>query len=225
MDTKKIKAIELTFDWNLWPRQSAQKLDSTNIARMKASLRSGFPLPPVIVNKADLRIVDGFHRTKAYLAVFGDGAEMEVELREYPNEEAMILDAGATNFTHGLPLSPKDRAHFVLKCRRLKIPWPAIASALRIEEKSLKEFIKERTAKTRDGETIALSAGSRNFKGKILTEVQEHYVRTANGCVPEMHISMLINALKADAMILSKRTRKRLQELNDIIELILEEAA
>ena len=225
MGTTKVKAIELIFDWNLWPRQAVQKLDFTNLARMKVALRSGFALPPIIANKKDLRIIDGFHRTKAHLAVQGDEAEMEVILREYPNDAAMFLDAGTLNAYQGLTMSPKDRAHFILRCRKYKIPPAAVAMALRIDEEKMKEFIAKRSAKTKDGETIPLPAGARNLAGKKLTDVQEHYARTANGCMPEMYTSMLINALEADAVILNENTMNRLRKLYDIIGLILEEVA
>jgi len=225
MGIKKVKAIELVFDWNLWPRQAVQKLDSTNVSRMKEALRSGFSLPPVIINKADYRIIDGFHRTKAHLEVFGDEAIMEVELREYKNDAAMFLESGMLNSNQGLPMSPKDRAHFIIKCRKYKIPPLAIATALSMDVKKMKEFIKKRSAKTTEGETIPLPAGARNLAGKTLTDVQEHYAKTANGCMPEMYTSMLINALNADALILTDNTLKRLKELYNIIGLIIDEVA
>ncbi len=225
MSIKNVKAIELVFDWNLWPRQAVQRLDSTNVARMKEALRSGFDLPPIVANKADLRIVDGFHRTKANLAVFGDDVKMKVDLREYENDAAMFLEAGTLNAYQGLTMSPKDRAHFILKCRKYKIPPAAIASALRIDVDKMKDFVAKRSAKTRDGEMIPLPAGARALAGKELTETQEHFARTANGCMPEMYTSMLINALNADALILTEKSMARLKQLYEIIGQILEEAA
>ena len=225
MGTTKVKAIELVIDWNLWPRQSAQKLDSTNVARMKAALRAGFSLPPILVNKADNRVVDGFHRTDAYLAVLGDDAMIDAELREFGSDAEMFLAAGATNHHHGLVMSPKDRAHFIARCRKYKIPWPAIAEALSSDAESLKAFVKKRTAKSETGETIPLPAGAQALAGKVLTPVQEHYAKTANGCMPEMYISMLINALNADGLVLTDKTLARLAELHNIIGVLLDEAA
>lgn len=222
MGIKTIKAIELVFDWNLWPRQSAQRLDSTNVAKMREALRSGFPLPPVIVSAKDYRIVDGFHRTQAHLDVFGDDAEIEAILKDYENDAAMFLEAGATNHHHGLPMSPKDRAHFISRCRKYKLPWPAIAEALNMNADTVKEFVKKRTAKTEDGETIPLSRGAESLAGKTLTQTQEHYARTSNGCIPAMYISMLINALRADGVILTENTINRLRELHQMIGEILD---
>ncbi len=225
MGTTKVKAIELVIDWNLWPRQSAQKLDSTNLARMKASLRAGFAMPPILVNRADNRVVDGFHRTRAVMDVFGDDGKLDVIYKDYDSDAAMFLEAGATNHHHGLPMSPKDRAHFIAKCRKLKIPWPAIADALSSDAAALKEFVKKRTAKTEAGGTVPLAAGAMALAGKTLTPAQEHFAKTANGCMPEMYISMLLNALRGDGVVLTDRTLGRLRELHSEIGVILDEAA
>jgi len=225
MGTEKVKAIELVLDWNLWPRQSAQVLDITNLNRMKSALRAGFQLPPVIVNRADMRIVDGFHRTTAMIAIFGDDADIDVEFRDYKKESDIFLDAGMLNCRQGLTMSPKDRAHFILRCRKMKIPPAKIAAALSIDPKAMAEFIQKRSATTQTGEVIPLSAGATNLAGKTLTTEQEHYARTANGCVPEMYVSMLLNALRADTMVMKEKTIAKMQELYDVIGRILEEAA
>ena len=221
----KVKAIELVFDWNLWPRHAVQRLDSTNIASMKEALKAGFTLPPPVVSKSDMRIVDGFHRVRSYLSLYGDDADIEVELREYKDDCAMFLEAGALNATQGLKLSPQDRAHFIIKCRKMKIPPKAIAVALHMDPERMQDFVSTRTAKTADGENIALPGGARALAGKVLTPVQEHYVKTTNGVIPEMYTQMLINALRADSMVLTERSTAKLIELRDLINDVLEGAA
>lgn len=225
MVTEKIKAIELVYDWNLWPRHSVNGLDGTNVARMREALRSGFPLPPVIANKADYRIIDGFHRTQAHLDAFGDDAEIEVEFRTYDTEAAMFLEAGVLNAHQGMPMGPKDRAHFILRCRKYKYPWGAIAKALCMDEKRLREFVEKRSAKTKTGESIPLPGGAINLGGKVLTETQEHYARHTGGVVPEMYVSMLINALKSDALMLDEKGIVRLKQLRALIDEVLDGCA
>ncbi len=229
METTKVKAIDLIFDWNLWPRQSAQKLDGTNLSRMKEALASGFSLPPIIVNKKDLRIVDGFHRTRAVLDLYGDDAEIDAYLREYANDGAMFLEAGVTNHHHGLPMSPKDRAHFISRCRRgYKIPWPAIAEALSMDVAKVKEFLEKRTARTESGETIPLPASaSKQYGGRTdLNVEEEHYVRTETGYGgPSMHVSILINAILANSIELNAKNIERLRQLRQLIDDLLIEAA
>lgn len=227
MKSTKVKAIDLVFDWNLWPRQSAQKLDGTNLARMKEALKSGFTLPPVLVNSKDMRIVDGFHRTRAMLDVFGDDVEIDAILKDYDSDAEMFLEAGATNHNHGLPMSPKDRAHFISRCRRFKITWPAIAQALNMNAGKVKEFVKKRTAKTTTGETIPLPASAAKlYGGKDLNEQEEHYVRTESGYGgPSMHVSILINAIRAGSVVMNAKNVERLIELRQLIDDLLVEVA
>jgi hypothetical protein len=222
MDTKTIKAIELVMDWNLWPRQSVERLDCTNISRMRDALRNGITLPPIIVDKSTYKIIDGFHRTKAHLDVYGEGAEIEVLFKTYKDEAEMYLEAGRLNAAHGLPMSPKDKVHFILKARKLKIPPLAIAEALGTDVVEMKKFVKARTAKTMEGENVPLSYGAKAMAGKTLTKVQEYYVKHTNACVPEMYISMLINALKADGVIIKEKTIMKLKELNELIIALLD---
>jgi len=203
-----------------------QKLDSTNLSRMKEALRSGFPLPPIVASKEDNRIIDGFHRVKATLDVFGDDADIEVQYREYETEPDKFLDAGLLNMHQGLTLSPQDRAYFIYRCRQMKIPPLKIAEALHMDVEKMKTFLKERTAKTQNGDTIALPYGvAKALHGKTLTRAQEHCARTTNGSMVEQKISMLINALSSGSVVLTAKTITRLKELRDIIDKVLDEEA
>lgn len=223
MSTTKVKAIELVFDWNLWPRHKAEVLDATNIIQIREALRAGITPPPVIADSKSLRLIDGFHRTRAYLDVFGEEAEIDVELREYKDDAAMLLEAGALN-NHGLKLSPQDRAYFIHKCRKMKVPPAAIATALGMDPAKMSKFFAKRSAKSQSGETVILPGGARNLAGKVLTPEQEHYARHTCGVVPEMYANMLYNALVADVLIPDEKTIRVLQRLYDKIGEVLEDA-
>ena len=201
----KIKAIECVLDWNLWPRHSAQSLDSANIRQMKEAMEAGVVLPAIIVNKDDMRVVDGFHRVSAVLALYGDDASIDADVRHYESEAEMFLDAGRYNSKHGLPMSPMDRSHFIIKARRMKIPAPAVAEALGMQASAMKEFLEKRSAMVEStGERIPLPYGAAHLStaehNKELNEVQEHYARTADGNAPMFHARTLLKALKADAI-------------------------
>ncbi|MFF8193124.1 transcriptional regulator [Streptomyces bobili] len=63
-------------------------------------------MPPILVNRPDLRVIDGMHRL---LAAFIRGQEhIDVEFFEGSPEDA-YLRAVEANVTHGLPLSLADR--------------------------------------------------------------------------------------------------------------------
>ena len=217
MGIRKVKAIELIIDWSLWPRHEANGLDSTNLARMKEALKNDVELPPVIVNVADMRVIDGFHRVKAHLSVFGDDATIRADMQVFDSEAEMFLAATRLNAIHGLPLSPKDRAHAILRARKLKVPPAAIADAIGMTSESMKSFLEKRTAKSPSGETVALPGGARHLAGKSLSDDQMHYVEHVNGTIPEMYANMLLNALRADALDLTEKTIAKLAELRDAI--------
>ncbi|MER7000249.1 transcriptional regulator [Streptomyces sp. NPDC000410] len=64
------------------------------------------PLPPILVDRRSMRVIDGMHRL---MAAFVKGQEtIDVELFDGTAEEA-FLRAVEANVTHGLPLSQEDR--------------------------------------------------------------------------------------------------------------------
>jgi ParB-like chromosome segregation protein Spo0J len=83
------------------PRQSGEDLD-----HVQALADAPGELPPIIVRRADLRIVDGMHRLRA-ARLRGD-TRIAVRFFEGDDREAFVL-AVRTNVTHGLPLSLADR--------------------------------------------------------------------------------------------------------------------
>lgn len=218
---KKVKVLELIKDWSLWPRYEANDLDATNVKRIKDALKAGLTLPPIIADKESYRIVDGFHRVEAYLSVYGEDAEIDVEFKNYKNDTEMFLESAKLNCNHGLPLSPKDITHVILTARRKKVPLAKIGEALGMTKERIKQFEQRRTATTRSGEKIPLSFGASSLAGKTLNKDQEHFARGANGMVPIINARLLMNALKASAFPLTENEVKVLMELRDVIERVL----
>ena len=218
-----VKASSLIRNWDLWPRQSSQKLDVTNLNRMKEALKAGRILPPIIVDRKSNNIVDGFHRHAAKLSVYGDDADVEVIFRDYKSESDIFLDAGALNASQGLTLNQKDRAYFIAKCISMNVAPKKIALALNMDVEAVDKFFKGRTAINSVGEVIPLGAGAKNLAGKVLTKEQENYARQSTGYDPGHYVSILINALKADAVVLSEATIKRLRDLYLIIKEVIGE--
>jgi hypothetical protein len=175
-------------------------------------------LPPIIVDVKSKRIIDGFHRVKAYLSVFGEEAEIPVEFRHYENDMDMFLEAARLNVAHGLPLSPKDKVHVLLTAKKHKIPLMQIAEALKMRKETAEMLLTRRTATTGSGERIPLAAGAMSLAGKKLSTKQEKFARTANGILPIINARLLINALNAGAAPLSETETEVLLELRDAID-------
>jgi len=227
-DKKKIvKVLELVLDWKLWPRHEASKLDSTNLAKLRQILQDGKAFnSPIVVDATSLRVIDGFHRTRALLDVLGDDAETEVVLREYKDEVTMRMEAARFANNGSLQLTPKDRVHFALGMRRDHVPWPLIADALDMDVERIRKLTDGRSITTQDGTRIAVSAGAatlaEHLKGKKADTAQEHWGRTGNGNLPLMHARMLLNALRAyGAMEYDAQTMEVLTDLVAAIKEVL----
>jgi len=215
MVRKKIAVGELVMDWNLWPRFEAKDLDATNIARIREAFRANIPLPPPVVDAGDYRIIDGFHRVEAFIKEYGLETKIEVSTHEYKDDNERFLDSVRLNNIHGLPLTPRDKVHVILRARRMKMPIPEVAKLLGMTDDKVKSLLSKRTATTQTGEKIPLSYGATAMAGKTLTAVEEHFVRTANGSLPWVHVRLLVNAMKADAMckIMTLSQKELLSEL------------
>jgi ParB-like chromosome segregation protein Spo0J len=105
------------------PRQSGEDVEHTRmLARIDARL------PPIIVHRATMRVVDGTHRLSAAL-LRGDEL-IEVRLFDGTEQEAFVL-AVRTNIAHGLPLSLADRTRAAERIIAVNPAWSdrAIAAA------------------------------------------------------------------------------------------------
>ncbi len=196
----KVKALSLVVDWSLWPRHEANSVDSANIRKIKEAYFAGCILPPIVIDAKSRRIVDGVHRHKAVLSVFGDEAEINVIEKDYKNDMEIFIDSIKLNNIHGLPLSPRDQIHCIIMLReRLgkKIPWSDIAPILGMTDERAQKFYEERSATSPEGETVPLPGGALMLAGKTLTKNQEKYRDSSSGILPIVYARMLIRALDA----------------------------
>lgn len=229
-EVKKVKALELIMDWNLWPRYEARELSLPHIKRMRETLEAGGTLPPIIIDRKSNRIIDGFHRTRSHLDFFGDGAEIMAEVRDFKNEAEMVLESARINCQHGLPLSSQDRVHVILKLRKMKSPWPVIAEALGMDKDKMRKFFEARIGMTKNGENIPLPAPvvvtlNRKMNNeerttaeeRVLTREEKKFARSSGGVLPIVHARLLMNALRASACPLADHEVEVLKELADLI--------
>ncbi|WP_433257635.1 ParB N-terminal domain-containing protein [Streptosporangium sp. CA-135522] len=120
----------------LLPAESP-RLDGTD--RQHAKMLSGQDgvLPPILVQRGSMRIVDGMHRVMA-ARLRGDRF---IEVRFFDgDDEASFLCGVRANITHGLPLSWKDREAAAERFIRSYPQWSdrAIAAAAGISAKSVR---------------------------------------------------------------------------------------
>lgn len=82
------------------------RLDGENFDHVRLLAESDAILPPILVHRGSMRIVDGMHRLR--VAQLRGDAEVRVEYFEGTELEAFIR-AVQMNVTHGLPLTLADR--------------------------------------------------------------------------------------------------------------------
>lgn len=83
------------------PRLAGEDVEHTRILA-----ESDTPLPPIIVHRRTMRIIDGMHRLNA--AILNGKDRIEARFFDGSDSEAFLLAVGY-NVAHGLPLSLADR--------------------------------------------------------------------------------------------------------------------
>ncbi|WP_344668567.1 ParB/RepB/Spo0J family partition protein [Catenulispora yoronensis] len=77
--------------------------DQEHVARLAETAE---PLPPILVRRSDMRVIDGMHRVLA--AILSGRSTIQAEFFDGDQDEA-FLRAVQANTAHGLPLSRQDR--------------------------------------------------------------------------------------------------------------------
>jgi ParB-like chromosome segregation protein Spo0J len=105
------------------------------------------PLPPIIVHRGSMRVVDGVHRLRA--AVLRGGETIEVQFFDGTEDDA-FLAAVAANLRHGLPLNRADRAAAARRILRTHPEWSdrMIASAAGLSPSTVGELRRRSTGRT-----------------------------------------------------------------------------
>lgn len=193
---KQVKAADLILDFDLYPRNS---IDAHNISSIIDALSAGVQLPPVVVDKKSLRVVDGFHRVKASLAHFGEDAKIAVAEKAYRDEREMFLDAMRYNANHGAKLDSCDRTHCLLVAERLRISTEDVAGALRVSVDKLAALRIDRTARS-GSLTIPLKRTIQWKAGQTLTKQQVSANGRLSGMNQQFYANQLITLLEADLL-------------------------
>jgi len=113
----------------LYPREDP---DDLYVATLIEALKSGAELPPLLVDGATKRVVDGLHRLQALRQLRGPDAAVPVILKYYQSQEDLFLDAVAANSKHGRGYGHRDRARCLMLAERMKIEPDRIATALSV---------------------------------------------------------------------------------------------
>ena len=85
-------------DWAI----ALRSIDIHVVSRYRQAMRTGAKFPPVIVDKKTLEIISGNHRVTAYLAEFGEGYDIEVDLQSFKSHAEQLRVMAEENAKHGM---------------------------------------------------------------------------------------------------------------------------
>ncbi|WP_370068633.1 ParB N-terminal domain-containing protein [Mycobacterium sp. MAA66] len=87
-------------------REGSPRSEGEDPAHIQRLVESEWPLPPILVHRPTMRVLDGFHRVEA--AIRKQMTEIDAIFVDGTDDEAFIASVEA-NVQHGLPLSLGDR--------------------------------------------------------------------------------------------------------------------
>jgi ParB-like chromosome segregation protein Spo0J len=177
------------------PLRPRWHLDKGNLSSIQHALEAGLTLPPVVVDEDSLRVVDGVHRVTAVLHI-DTGAEIEVELRRYADDDALWLDAIELNSHHGARLSSYDQALVLAVSEARKMPRERIAQALGLTIDKCAAIRQSRTAYDADGRPVMIKRSARHLAGRRLSAEQVEANEKASGWPVSFHAEQIINSLQ-----------------------------
>lgn len=159
----------------------------------------------IVIDDKSKRIIDGFHRSRAYKKVYGDKFKMNMICRAYGNEKDMLLDAMTFNSSHGRRLSPFDQARCIQMGDDLKIDESLIAHALHMRIEKVAEMKIRRMAIVQDGAELSVNPRFRPIKtcirhmaGKQMTTEQWDANEKLGGNNASFYVNCLISLIETD---------------------------
>lgn len=216
--TTTLPIAELVEDMSLYPRHA---VDEANVTSLVRALESGTTLPPVVVDKASKRIVDGWHRVRAHKRVLGAAGVIDVELRSYKDETAIIKDAVSTNAIHGRQFDAIDRTRAVLMLEKHGVATLEIAAVLHIPEAHVQKIkVRVATATHMSDQTvpgtrrIVLKRPVHHLAGTKLTDEQVDAHSRAPGVSYLLLARQLTEALRTE--LLNLEDAKLMDALRDL---------
>ena len=195
---KDAKLSELVLDFDLYPRT---QIDSHHVSEMVEAENAGVEFPPLVIDKPSKRIIDGFHRYKKHLRVYGPDATIPVVEKTYKNDAAMLLDAIRYNANHGRNLSSFDRMHSILLAGKLGLTDKAVAGALSTTVGRVEALRVSKSATVGNGKvkvTVPIKQTIRHMAGKKLTRPQVEANKKLGGMNQLFYVNQLLTLIESD---------------------------
>jgi hypothetical protein len=192
MTTRKLSTLVL--DERVYIRGG---LDGANVTRLTQAMKAGGPTPPIVVDMATGRVVDGWHRSEAYRRMLGADGEVEVEERTYASDKEFMLDAITLNAAHGKQLSAYDQAVALTRALEVGLTTDEVATAFYILPQQLGALEARKTARRGDLH-VAIKQTAAHMAGAQLTDRQFLAAQRTGGMSPLHYVNQVINLIEGD---------------------------
>jgi len=215
---KTMHLAELVEDMELYPRHN---VDDGNVGSLAMAIKAGCQLPPIIADSKSKRIVDGWHRARAWKRVHGPKCTVEVELRKYSSEAEIIEDAVRCNAAHGRRLDSMDQTRSAIMLQKHGIPLERIALVLHVPEAQVEKLtVRVATSNTATKGTvpgttsITLKRPMSHLAGKKLTAAQAQ----AHDMMPGTSFLLIARQLNTaiKTKLVNMEDDKLIEELRDL---------
>jgi ParB-like nuclease domain len=194
---------QLVYDEQIYPRQD---VNEQHVRTLQQAIEGGHDLPPIVVDKASNRIIDGVHRWQATTRLGRD--QILVEFRSYNSEAELFKDAVLLNSASKLPLDSYDKLKVIEIGTSLGLKELDLSAVLRTSVQHLRS-LKPRFATVEEAQDgvqalrrVALKAPVRHLRDKQITASQAAAIR--GGYVPGqsylLTVRQLITALELDLL-------------------------
>jgi len=221
-----VRLADLVEDFALYPRH---QVDGSHVADIARAIEAGHEIPPPVIDQGSSRIVDGFHRCRAYRRVLSDSGEIQVDARSYEDETAILKEAVALNSPHGRRFDQRDRTRSALLLEKHGVSAGEIADLLhttmaRVETLLTRVVMVQPKGRgkpeRRPAKPVAYPA--RDGKPRQLTESQYEVMQSSNGHRTSQTVTQLIRELRAGVTDLQQPgLPAKLWELHDAIAAVV----
>lgn len=196
MAMESVRIDTLVEDLSIYPRGHVSEIHVSDLVN---ALDAGNELPPPVIDAATRKVVDGFHRIRAYRKRLGGEAVIIADVRQYASDAAMLLESTRLNGPHGLRLSRYDQRVMVIKARALGLSDDDTAEALGVTPVRLRRIVVLQAVS--DDGPVALKRGVEHLGGRYLTPGQFAEIRKMRGGTARAKTAELTRLLREDGLV------------------------
>ena len=193
----------LVEDFDIYPRHD---VDSSHVADLVRALSAGDELPLPIVEASTHRIVDGFHRIRAWRRTYGDDSTIKVEERRYKERADLVRDAIGANAAHGRKLDSQDRTRCALMMEKNGIPVEEIAITLHTTKDRIEQLMVRVVVVDNEKLPAKPIAWPKNGEPRRLTSGQYETMKSSSGWNTKQTVTQLTKEVLGGVVNLKDET-------------------